>query len=88
MVRKGWKCTIQKEIALAEIEDVRVVPDANSDFFRAANLQIISRGHVAMTLRGVPEPEGFKHAILNACNAWVPNRVRGPFIAASAKASS
>ena len=26
------------------------------------------------------------NAILNACNAWVPNRARGPFVAASAKA--
>ena len=27
---------------------------------------------------------GFKHAIINACNAWVPNRKRGAFIPASA----
>jgi hypothetical protein len=85
MVRKGWKLAVTQEIALADIEDVRIVTDANSDFFRAATLEIISKGHVAMTLRGVPEPEGFRHAILNACNAWVPNRARGPFVAASAK---
>jgi len=88
MIRKGWKCAVAKEVALAEIDEVRVVLDANSDFFRAGNLEIISKGQVAMTLPGVPEPEGFRHAILNACNAWVPNRKRGPFVAASAKAAA
>jgi len=76
------------QLILAEIDEVRVVLDANSDFFRAGNLEIISKGQVAMTLPGVPEPEGFRHAILNACNAWVPNRKRGPFVAASAKAAA
>jgi hypothetical protein len=85
MIRKGWKCTVGQEIALADIEAVRVAADANSDFFRAGNLEIVSKGHVVLTLRGVPEPDGFRHAILNACNAWVPNRARGPFVAASAK---
>ena len=85
MIRKGWKCGIGQEIALADIDAVRVAADANSDFFRAANLEIVSKGEVVMTLRGVPEPDGFRHAILNSCNAWVPNRARGPFIAASAK---
>ncbi|HYV38254.1 MAG TPA: PH domain-containing protein [Gemmataceae bacterium] len=87
MVRKGWKCSVGQEVGLADIDDVRVVLDANSDFFRAGNLEIISRGQVVMTLPGVPEPEGFRHAILNACNAWVPNRNRGPFLAASAKSA-
>jgi Bacterial PH domain len=86
MVRNGWKCNVGKEMALADIDEVRVVTDANSDFFRAGNLEIISKGQVAMTLRGVPEPEGFRHAILNSANAWVPGRARGAFVAASAKA--
>jgi Bacterial PH domain len=86
MVRKGWSCAVGQSVALADIDDVRVVTDGNSDFFRAANLEIISKGRVAMTLNGVPEPEGFRHAILNACNAWVENRTRGAFVAASAKA--
>jgi hypothetical protein len=72
-------------VALADIDDVRIVTDANSDFFRAANLEIISKGQVILTLPGVPEAEGFKHAIINSCNAWVPQRARGPFIPASAK---
>jgi hypothetical protein len=85
MIRKGWKCTVAQEIPLADIDEVRVVTDANSDFFRAGTLEIVSKGQVAITLKGVPEPEGYRHAILNACNAWVPNRHRGPFIPASAK---
>jgi hypothetical protein len=85
MIRKGWKGTPIKEVPLADIEDVRVVTDANSDFFRAANLEILSKGQAVLTLPGVPEPEGYRQAILNACNAWVPNRSRGPFVPASAK---
>ena len=88
MVRTLWKAAVLKEIALADIDEVRVVTDANSDFFRAANLELLSKGQVALTLPGVPEPEGFRHAILNARNAWVPGRARGPFVPASAKSSS
>jgi hypothetical protein len=84
MIRRGIKGKPGQEVALADIEEVRVKTDANSDFFRAADLEIVSRGQVIMTLRGVPEPEGFRQAILNACNAWVPGRQRGPFIPASA----
>jgi hypothetical protein len=85
MIRTVWKGVALKELALADIDDVRVVIDGNSGFFRAGNLEIMSKGQVVLTLRGVPEPEGFKHAIINSCNAWVPNRARGPFIPASAK---
>jgi Bacterial PH domain len=84
MVRHGLKGKPGQQVNLADIDEVRVKTDANSDFFRAADLEIISNGQVALTLRGVPEPEGFRQAILNACNAWVPGRKRGPFIPASA----
>ena len=84
MVRHGLKGKPGQQVNLGDIDEVRVKTDANSDFFRAADLEIISKGAVALTLRGVPEPEGFRQAILNACNAWVPGRNRGPFIPASA----
>ena len=84
MVRHGLKGKPGQEVSLGQIDDVRVKTDANSDFFRAADLEIVANGQVVMTLRGVPEPEGFRQAILNACNAWVPGRKRGPFIPASA----
>jgi hypothetical protein len=85
MIRKGWSAFPQKEVALADIDEVRLVTDANSNFFRAGNLEIVSKGQVVLTLAGVPEPEGFRHAIINSRNAWVPNRPRGPFIPANAQ---
>jgi hypothetical protein len=85
MIRKGWSGTPSQEVALADIDEVRVVTDANSDFFRAANLEIVSNGQVVLTLPGVPEAEAFRHAIINACTAWVPGKAKTlPFIAASA----
>jgi hypothetical protein len=90
MLRKAWvrndfKDAALKEVSLDAIDDVRVVTDANSDFFRAATLEIVAGGQVALTLPGVPEPEGFRHAILNARNAWAEKRRPGPFVPASAK---
>lgn len=83
MIRCGLSGKPGAQVPLAQIDEVRVETDANSDFFRAANLDIISKGQVVLRLPGVPEAEGFRQAILNACNAWVPGRNRGPFIAAS-----
>jgi hypothetical protein len=85
MIRKGWYGTPSIEVPLAEVDNVRVVSDANSAFFRAGNLEIVSDSEIVMTLAGVPEPEGFRLAILNARNAWVPGRSKTlPFIPASA----
>jgi hypothetical protein len=85
MVQRGFWPRPAHEVPLSEIEEVNVKTDANSDFFRAADLEILGQGgQVLLTLRGVPEPDGFRHAILNACNAWVPQRKRGPFVPASA----
>ena len=85
MIRRGWHGTPSHEIPLANIDDVRVVNDAHSDFFRAGTLEIIQGGRVVMTLPGTPEAEGFCIAILGARNAWVPGRAKSmPFIAASA----
>jgi hypothetical protein len=90
MVRKGWSGKVGQEVALADIDEVRIKEDANSSFFRAATLDIISNGEVRLTLPGTPEPESFRQAILNACNAWVPGRVSKavPFIPASAKSAT
>lgn len=84
MIRKGWAATPTGEIALADIDDVRVVTDANTEFFRAGNLEIVSKDRVVLTIAGVPEPDSFRIAILNARNAWAPERAKSlPFIAAS-----
>jgi hypothetical protein len=85
MIRRGWKGTPSHEIALSAIDDVRVVNDAHSDFFRAGNIEIAEGSKVALTLPGTPEAEAFRIAILNARNAWVPGKAKTmPFIAASA----
>jgi len=83
MIRKGWTGAVGQEVQLADIDDVRIVTDANSDFFRAANIEIVSKGNVVLTLYGIPEADSFRHAILNARNAWVPDKAHTlPFIAA------
>jgi hypothetical protein len=65
------------EIALADIEDVRTEPDSFNTYYRAATLDVISKGQVALKLPGVGDPESFRLAILNACNAWAPVRPKG-----------
>lgn len=83
MVLHGWKeCTAPHmsantaqptgQVALADIDDVKIVTDDNSRFFRAGNLQIMRQGNVVLTLDGVPEPEGFRQCILNSKAAWSP----------------
>jgi hypothetical protein len=88
MIQSGLRPAPRQEVPLAEIEDVRVVRDANSAFYRAATLEIIAKGgQVVLTLPGVPEPESFRQAILNACRAWAGAKaavVHQPFIPASA----
>ena len=87
MIRTGWAGTAAKEVALADIDDVRLVTDDNSEFFRAATLEIVSNGQVALTLPGVPEADSFRVAILNARNAWAPGKAKtlGFLPASSAK---
>ncbi len=72
MVRTGWKKQPTHEIPLQEIEDVRLEEGSYSHFYRSGTLEIISKGQVALQLRGVPEPESFRRAILNARLAWAP----------------
>jgi Bacterial PH domain len=85
MIRRGWSGKPSHEVALADIDEVRVVTDANSDFFRAGDLEIIGKGQVALKLSGLPEPESFRQAILNTRNAWVPGKAATmPFIPATA----
>ncbi len=85
MIRSGWSGKPSAEVPLEKIDDVRVVADANSDFFRAATVEILSGSDVILRLPGVPEPHSFRWAILNARNAWVPGKAKTmPFVPASA----
>jgi hypothetical protein len=74
MVRSGWKEKPTQEIALADIDDVRIEEGSYSHFYRSGTLEIVAKGQLALHLRGVPEPESFRRAILNARIAWVPKR--------------
>jgi len=74
MIQKGLMPVPVQEVPLADIDEVRIKKDDNSEFFRSGDLEIVSKGQVRMVMPGVPEPEGFRHAIVNACMAWVPGR--------------
>ena len=91
IIQKGWKQTPEREISLAEIDidQVRVVEDSNSHFYRSANIEVGSKGRAVMTLKAVPSAESFRQAIINACKAWVPGKAdTGRFIPASAAKSA
>lgn len=74
MIRGGWAGTPLQEIPLTQIDEVRLVlrDKELSDFFRAADLEIVSGGQVKLTLPGVCDPETFRQAILNSRMAWYP----------------
>lgn len=83
MVQRGWKPAPVREIALTEIDDVRLIADSYDPFYRSGDLQILSGGKEALTLIAVPEPESFRHAIVNAVRAWSgTNNLKGPFLPA------
>jgi len=74
MVRRGIKAVPSTEVALGYIDDVRLVDSTIDTFFRSATLEIISNGKVSFTLPAVPDPEGFRRAILDARIAWAPRQ--------------
>jgi hypothetical protein len=89
MIQRGLKPKPSREVLLAEIDEVRIPPESVDKFYRAGTLEIVSKGEVRMRLRGVPEPEAFRHAVLNACMAWVPGKAAAwmKFTPASAPAA-
>lgn len=79
-----------REVKLEDIDKDGVQLPAGScdEFYRTGTLEIVQNGQVVMRLRGVPEPEGFRIAVLNACKAWAtPKHVAPPeqLVLASAK---
>jgi hypothetical protein len=84
MIQRGLRPSPSQEVALADIDEVRLAPDSFNRFYLSGTLEVISKGQVALTLPGVPEPEGFRHAVVNAVKAWVPGKATGPFQPASA----
>jgi len=89
-IRRGLKPAVIEEVSLAEIDEARLDPKSVNAFFRCADLQIVSKGQVKMTLVAVPEADSFRMAILNACAAWVPGKAAllSPFQSAAAAAKT
>jgi hypothetical protein len=88
MIQRGWKPSPVQEVKLEEIADVRVDEKAIDPFLISGTLEVIGHGgQVLMTMTGVPEPVGFKAAILSTVRAWaVPaTKVVGPFKGAGEK---
>jgi hypothetical protein len=84
LVARGLKATPKQQIALADIDDVRLVESTYNPFYRSATLEVISGGRVALTLAGVCDPESFRQAVLNAVMAWVPGKAAAlPMLPAS-----
>jgi hypothetical protein len=84
MIQRGLKPAPVKEVALRDIDDVRIVDSTRDSFYLSGTLEVLSAGKVILTLPGVPEPEGFRRTIRSAVSAWVPGKLAGPFDPASA----
>ncbi len=85
MIRRGWKPAPVQEIALTDIDDVRLIADTYDPFYRSGDLHVLSGGKEALKLVAVPEPESFRQAIDNAVKSWGgPDKLKGPFVPASA----
>jgi len=88
MIQRGWKPSPVQEVRLEEIHDVRLDEKTIDSLLISGTLEILGdKRRLLMTLTGVPEPAGFKEAILFAVRAWgrPANVVDGPFRAASEK---
>jgi hypothetical protein len=70
MIQRGIRFKPAEQIELSKIDDVRIVPGSQDDFYRSATLEVISNGQVALTLPAVQEAESFRHAVLNAARSW------------------
>ena len=86
MIQHGLKPVPLSEVPLEAIDDVRLDAAGVDPFYLSGDLEILSKGQVALKLPGVPEPEGFRQAILNARRAWgkPATETIGPFVPASA----
>jgi hypothetical protein len=76
MIQRGWKRAVTSEIALRDIDEVRIDEQTRNHFFRSATIQLLHQGQVKVTLPAVKEPDVFYHAIRNACMAWVPEAAK------------
>ncbi len=71
MIRKGMKPHPTAEIPLNQIGEVHIRTDSNSDYYATGDLEVQRKdGTIAFTMKGVPEPESFRQAILQSRDAW------------------
>jgi hypothetical protein len=74
MIQRGLRPRPSAEVALANIDVVRLADGSADPFYRSATLEILSQGKLVLSLPGVPDPELFRRAIENTCAAWVPGK--------------
>jgi len=74
MIQRGLKPKPSHEVALSEIDDAQIVASTIDTFYRSATIDVLSKGKVTLQLSGVPDPESFRHAILDARTAWGPHK--------------
>jgi len=70
MIQRGWSLKPVQEVKLEDIEAVKVAAGSEQPFFLAADLEILSAGKPALTLKGVKEYQQFKIVLENAYLAW------------------
>jgi membrane protein YdbS with pleckstrin-like domain len=70
VVQRGWSRKIVREVPLAEIEKVQIVPGSEQSFYTSADLEILSNGRPVLRLPGVDEYQQFCVQIENAYLAW------------------
>jgi hypothetical protein len=71
MIQRGWMPSPTQEVKLEDITGVRLDEKSIDPFLVIGTLEILGKnGEVVMTMTGVPEPNGFKEAVLNAVRAY------------------
>ena len=68
-VRTGPRGKETQRVALAELQEVRINQQPGQEFYRAADLELVSAGGGVLTLAGVPNPAAFRNNILQARDA-------------------
>lgn len=70
IVQKGIRPQPRQDLALDELEGVRVAVRPGQAFFRAGDLELIKDGQVALVLPGIQCPETFRRNILATRDAY------------------
>lgn len=70
LIQKGIRPQPREDVALDELEDVRVAVRPGQSFYRAGDLELIKDGQVALVLPGVQCPETFRRNILATRDAY------------------